>query len=83
MMETHQGMRKHPDKGHLFDLPAPSGRALVLSLGARNSFVILPLTLALTAEWRLAMVVIVFQSLVKLLGVLVYLKTVPRLLRTR
>lgn len=70
-------MRKHPDQGHLF------GRALVLSLGTRNSFVILPLTLALTAEWRLAMVVIVFQSLVKLVGVLVYLKTVPRLLRTR
>ena len=61
----------------------PSGHALVLSLGTRNSFVILPLTLALTAEWRLAMVVIVFQSLVKLLGVLVYLKTVPPLLPTR
>ncbi|HRO00100.1 MAG TPA: arsenic resistance protein [Nitrobacter sp.] len=61
-------------------LPARSGRALVFSLGTRNSFVVLPLALALSAEWRLAIVVIVFQSLVELLGVLVYLKAMPRLL---
>ena len=61
-------------------LPARSGRALVFSLGTRNSFVVLPLALALSPEWRLAIVVIVFQSLVELLGVLIYLKAVPRLL---
>ena len=65
------------------DLPARSGRALVFSLGTRNSFVVLPLALALPPEWRLAIVVIVFQSLVELLGVLVYLKAVPRLLPER
>jgi ACR3 family arsenite efflux pump ArsB len=65
------------------NLPARSGRALVFSLGTRNSFVVLPLALALTPEWRLAIVVIVFQSLVELLGVLVYLKAVPRLLPDR
>ncbi|WP_128513628.1 MULTISPECIES: arsenic resistance protein [Tabrizicola] len=65
------------------DLPARSGRALVFSLGTRNSFVVLPLALALPQEWRLAIVVIVFQSLVELLGVLVYLKAVPRLLPDR
>ncbi|MDM7459581.1 MAG: arsenic resistance protein [Paracoccus sp. (in: a-proteobacteria)] len=65
------------------DLPPRSGRALVFSLGTRNSFVVLPLALALSAEWRLAIVVIVFQSLVELLGVLVYLKAVPRLLPER
>ena len=64
-------------------LPARSGRALVFSLGTRNSFVVLPLALALSPEWRLAIVVIVFQSLVELLGVLVYLKAVPRLLPER
>lgn len=64
-------------------LPARSGRALVFSLGTRNSFVVLPLALALSPEWRLAIVVIVFQSLVELLGVLVYLKAVPRLLPDR
>lgn len=67
----------------VFDLPARSGRALVFSLGTRNSFVVLPLALALTQEWRLAIVVIVFQSLIELLGVLVYLKAVPRLLPDR
>ncbi|MFN4172503.1 MAG: arsenic resistance protein [Pseudorhodobacter sp.] len=67
----------------VFDLPARSGRALVFSLGTRNSFVVLPLALALSPEWRLAIVVIVFQSLVELLGVLVYLKAVPRLLPER
>ena len=41
------------------------------------------LALALPPEWRLAIVVIVFQSLVELLGVLVYLKAVPRLLPER
>ena len=65
------------------NLPARSGRALVFSLGTRNSFVVLPLALALSPEWRLAIVVIVFQSLVELLGVLVYLKAVPRLLPER
>lgn len=65
------------------DLPPRSGRALVFSLGTRNSFVMLPLALALPSEWRLAIVVIVFQSLVELLGVLVYLKAVPRLLQDR
>ncbi|MCA8881957.1 MAG: arsenic resistance protein [Rhodobacteraceae bacterium] len=65
------------------DLPARSGRALVFSLGTRNSFVMLPLALALPPEWRLAIVVIVFQSLVELLGVLIYLKAAPRLLPER
>lgn len=66
-----------------FRLPPRSGRALVFSLGTRNSFVVLPLALALPQEWRLAIVVIVFQSLVELLGVLVYLKAVPLLLPER
>jgi ACR3 family arsenite efflux pump ArsB len=63
-----------------FRLPARSARALAFSLGTRNSFVVLPLALALSAEWRLAIVVIVFQSLVELIGVLAYLRVVPRLL---
>lgn len=65
------------------DLPTRSGRALIFSLGTRNSFVVLPLALALPQEWRLAVVVIVFQSLVELFGVLAYLKAVPRLLPDR
>ncbi|MCX8134305.1 MAG: arsenic resistance protein [Roseococcus sp.] len=61
-------------------LGAASGRAVVFSLGTRNSFVVLPLALALPAEWALAALVIVLQSLVELLGMLLFLRLVPRLL---
>jgi ACR3 family arsenite efflux pump ArsB len=63
----------------LLRLPAASGRALAFSLGTRNSFVVLPLALALPAEWAAAALVIVLQSLVELLGMLVFLRLVPRL----
>ncbi|MCS7269220.1 MAG: bile acid:sodium symporter [Geminicoccaceae bacterium] len=63
-------------------LPAPAGRALVFSLGTRNSFVVLPLALALPAPWQAATVVIVLQSLVELFGMLAYLRFVPLLLPT-
>lgn len=59
--------------------PGPA-RALVYSLGTRNSFVVLPLSLALGPAWQAATVVIVFQSLVELFGMVAYLRLVPRLL---
>lgn len=52
-----------------FDEPAT--RALAMSFGTRNSFVVLPLSLALAPEWQAATVVIVFQSVVELAGVVV------------
>jgi len=61
-------------------LPVAPARALVFSLGTRNSFVVLPLALALPALWAAAPVVIVFQSLVELFGMLAYLWALPRLL---
>lgn len=61
----------------LFDLPDRSARVLIFALGTRNSFVVLPLALALSSEWAVAAVVIVFQSLVELFGVVVYLKALP------
>lgn len=66
--------------GRLFRLPAASARALIYSLGTRNSFVVLPLALALAPRWQTATVVIVFQSLVELFGMLAYLWVVPRFL---
>ncbi|MCC5857495.1 MAG: arsenic resistance protein [Ectothiorhodospiraceae bacterium] len=64
--------------GHLFGLaPAPT-RTLVFSFGTRNSFVVLPLALALSESWEAAVVVIVFQSLVELFGMAAYLHWVPR-----
>ena len=60
-----------------FSLTAAAGRTLTFSLGTRNSFVMLPLALSLPDAWRAAVVVIVFQSLVELFGMLVYLRWIP------
>jgi ACR3 family arsenite efflux pump ArsB len=59
-------------------LPADQGRTLAFSLGTRNSFVVLPFALSLPAGWELAAVVIVLQSVVELLGMVVFLWWVPR-----
>ncbi len=59
-------------------LPADQGRTLAFSFGTRNSFVVLPLALSLPAGWGLAAVVIVVQSLVELLGMVLFLWWVPK-----
>lgn len=64
-------------------LPADQGRTLAFSLGTRNSFVVLPLALAMPAGWELTAMVIVVQSLVELFGMLVYLRWTPRAFRHR
>ncbi|MEA5547681.1 hypothetical protein VB816_22115, partial [Limnoraphis robusta CCNP1324] len=64
--------------GRLAGLEPPATRAVIFSLGSRNSFVVLPLALALPAQWQAATVVIVFQSLVELFGMAAYLWAVPR-----
>jgi ACR3 family arsenite efflux pump ArsB len=58
-------------------LPVEAGRTLAFSLGTRNSFVVLPFALALPAGWETTVVVIVFQSLVELFGMMLYLWWVP------
>ena len=63
--------------GRLFGLAVPSARTLTFSLGTRNSFVVLPIALTLPEAWHVAVVVIVFQSLVELFGMVVYLQWVP------
>ncbi|MCS7062004.1 MAG: arsenic resistance protein, partial [Anaerolineae bacterium] len=62
----------------LFKLPPARGRALAFSFGTRNSFVVLPLALALPPTFELAAVAIVLQSLVELIGMIVYLWAAPR-----
>ena len=59
-------------------LPIAAGRTLAFSMGTRNSFVVLPFALALPAGWETAVVVIVFQSLVELFGMVFYLWWLPR-----
>lgn len=49
-------------------LPADQGRTLAFSMSTRNSFVVLPFALSLPADWEMAAVVIVLQSLVELFG---------------
>ncbi|BBA33653.1 bile acid:sodium symporter [Methylocaldum marinum] len=58
-------------------LPLDAGRTLAFSFGTRNSFVVLPFALALPAGWETTVVVIVFQSLVELFGMVLYLWWVP------
>ena len=62
----------------VFTLPPSQGRVLAFSLGTRNSFVVLPLALALPSSFGLAVVAIGFQSLVELSGMVAYLWWVPK-----
>ncbi|GGF32013.1 arsenic resistance protein [Williamsia phyllosphaerae] len=61
-------------------LDVPAGRALVFSGATRNSLVVLPLALALPSALALAPVVVVTQTLVELVGMIAYVRLVPRLI---
>jgi ACR3 family arsenite transporter len=61
----------------VFGLDLGSSRALVFTSVTRNSLVILPLALALPAGWELTPAVIVTQTLVELVGMVVYTRLVP------
>lgn len=67
--------------GLTFKLDTGAGRALIFSMGTRNSLVVLPLALALPASWAtIAAAVIVTQTMVELVGELIYMKAVPYLI---
>ena len=64
-----------------FKLDTGSGRALIFSGSTRNSLVVLPLALALPDEFStLVAAVIVTQTIVELVGELIYIRIVPNLL---
>ncbi|WP_347812546.1 bile acid:sodium symporter [Rathayibacter sp. PhB179] len=63
----------------LFRLEYSATRALVFSGATRNSLVVLPLALALPASLALAPVVVVTQTLVELVGMVVFVRLIPRL----
>lgn len=67
----------------LFRLDVPAGRAIVFSGATRNSLVVLPLALALPAGYELAAAVVVTQTLVEVVGMVVYIRVVPRLVPDR
>jgi len=60
-----------------FRLDTQAGRALIFSAATRNSLVVLPLALALPDAWVVVPAVIVTQTLVELVGELVYIRLVP------
>ncbi|WP_041761994.1 arsenic resistance protein [Pseudonocardia dioxanivorans] len=65
----------------LFRLGVRDGRAVVFTGATRNSLVVLPLALALPDALAAAPVVIVTQTLVEVVGMIVYVRLVPRLVR--
>lgn len=67
----------------LFRLDAPAGRAIVFTGATRNSLVVLPLALALPDRLAVAAVVVVTQTLVEVIGMVIYVRAVPRLLPVR
>ncbi|MHB9753760.1 arsenic resistance protein [Streptomyces sp. BYX5S] len=64
----------------LLRLDTASGRAVVFSGATRNSLVVLPLALSLPDPLAVAAVVVVAQTLVEVVGMVVYVRVVPRLL---
>lgn len=64
----------------LFRLDVPEGRAVVFTGATRNSLVVLPLALSLPDSLAVAGVVVVTQTLVEVIGMVVYVRAVPKLL---
>lgn len=62
-----------------FRLDTASGRAIIFTGATRNSLVVLPLALALPDNLAIAAVVIVTQTLVEVIGMVVYVHAIPRL----
>jgi len=61
----------------VYRLDTRAGRALIFSSVTRNSLVVLPLALALPDAWVVTPAVIVTQTLVELVGELVFIRLVP------
>ncbi|MFE7777058.1 bile acid:sodium symporter [Streptomyces sp. NPDC057445] len=63
----------------LFRLDTGAARAVIFTGATRNSLVVLPLALALPDDLAVAAVVVVTQTLVEVVGMVVYVRLVPRL----
>jgi ACR3 family arsenite transporter len=64
----------------VFRLGTSAGRAIIFTGATRNSLVVLPLALALPDALAVAAVVIVAQTLVEVVGMVGYVRAIPRLL---
>lgn len=63
----------------LFRLTTPDARAIVFTGATRNSLVVLPLALALPDALAVAAVIVVTQTLVEVVGMVAYVRAIPRL----
>jgi ACR3 family arsenite efflux pump ArsB len=68
--------------GKLLGLDIGAGRALAFSAGTRNSLVVLPLAFAVPGGGAIIPAVVVMQTLVELVSELVYVRWIPRLIKT-
>jgi arsenite transporter len=66
-----------------FRLDVHAGRAIIFTGATRNSLVVLPLALALPDTLAVAAVVIVTQTLVEVVGMVAFVRGIPRLLPER
>ncbi|MGZ0213128.1 MAG: arsenic resistance protein [Actinomycetales bacterium] len=69
--------------GRIAKLDVPAIRALVFTGSTRNSLVVLPLALSLPASLSLAPLAVVTQTLVELVGMIVFVRLIPRLIPRR
>lgn len=67
--------------GRITRLPIPETRAVVFSGATRNSLVVLPLALALPPALAIAPLAVVTQTLVELIGMVIFVALVPALTR--
>lgn len=64
--------------GKWMDLDVPTTRALIFSGSTRNSLVVLPLAFALPNEVSiLVAAIIITQTIVEIVGELIYIKVIP------
>jgi ACR3 family arsenite transporter len=64
-------------------LDVPATRALIFTGSTRNSLVVLPLALSLPAALALAPLAVVTQTLVELVGMIVFVRLIPKLVPSR
>lgn len=69
--------------GRLARLNVPDTRALIFSGATRNSLVVLPLALALPVELAIAPLAVVTQTLIELVGMLAFVRLVPKIAPNR
>jgi ACR3 family arsenite efflux pump ArsB len=69
--------------GRLARLEVPATRAVMFSGSTRNSLVVLPLALALPASLSIAPLAVVTQTLVELVGMVIFVRVVPSLTSRR